>query len=288
MRKTVADLFAFAVERESIRLRRESGQRAPWTTDPVLQHFRFCNVYREDDRTTVWFRENIREPLRDSVKVALATIIFRWFNRISTGQLIRDELVIGTCSDINIDAVESILRPVQARGKQLFTGAFIIKSPNGFDKLTGILDCCRTAREELQNRPDDAFRSMESAHGFLVDRVPYLGQFMAYQVVVDLRFTAELENAPDLLSWAAAGPGSARGLAWLRGGEPLAYGSAAGQRAMVAEMRELMWTLRARWPSSWRAPEMADVQNLLCEADKYWRGHAGERLKRRFDAGRGE
>ena len=45
------------VEREQIRLRKEVQKNPPpWTNDPILQQFKFCQVFREDDRTTRWFK----------------------------------------------------------------------------------------------------------------------------------------------------------------------------------------------------------------------------------------
>src|SRR4051812_18417786 len=49
-------------ERHAIYLRRQAGQPFPWTTDAILQRYRFCNVFRELDTVTVWLRQNWREP----------------------------------------------------------------------------------------------------------------------------------------------------------------------------------------------------------------------------------
>ena len=74
-------------ERESIRYKKEAQLLpSPWTDDPILQEFKFCQVFREDDRTTRWFRTHIREPMRNDEEVLMATIIFRWFNLIETGR----------------------------------------------------------------------------------------------------------------------------------------------------------------------------------------------------------
>ena len=48
----VAAFFNFCKERESIRLKRENREPAPWTKDEVLQKGRFLNIFREDDRVT--------------------------------------------------------------------------------------------------------------------------------------------------------------------------------------------------------------------------------------------
>ena len=78
--------FMFARERHNIYLRRQQGLPRPWTDDHILNTCRFTNVYRELDKTTVWFRERVREPLRSKPEVLLATVLFRWFNRILTGE----------------------------------------------------------------------------------------------------------------------------------------------------------------------------------------------------------
>ncbi len=58
----VDEVFAFVHERHQIYLRRQAGQPKPWTANPILQQYRFTNVYRELDRVTIWIRENWREP----------------------------------------------------------------------------------------------------------------------------------------------------------------------------------------------------------------------------------
>jgi len=79
--------FYWLHERENIRIRKEErGDPPPWTDDPILQEFKFCQVFREDDRTTRWFRTHMRDPLQNKPEVLMATIIFRWFNLIETGR----------------------------------------------------------------------------------------------------------------------------------------------------------------------------------------------------------
>ena len=69
-------------------LKKQSGEPYPWTDDPILQKYKFTNVFREDDATTVWFRENMRDELCEHSDVILATIIFRWFNLVETGKVL--------------------------------------------------------------------------------------------------------------------------------------------------------------------------------------------------------
>src|SRR6266576_1415186 len=50
----------FVLARNSARVSRETGRAQPWSSDPILQSFHFCNVNREDDRTTRWLAANWR------------------------------------------------------------------------------------------------------------------------------------------------------------------------------------------------------------------------------------
>ena len=87
------------VERENIRIQKEvSKLPPPWTDDSILQQYKFCQVFREEDRTTRWLKKHIREPMRNSSDVLMAVVIFRWFNWIPTGRtLINEGLLNNFC-----------------------------------------------------------------------------------------------------------------------------------------------------------------------------------------------
>jgi hypothetical protein len=55
------EFMKFIVEREAVRAAREYGKPWPWTADPILQQYKFCNVQREDDRVTRWVATNWRK-----------------------------------------------------------------------------------------------------------------------------------------------------------------------------------------------------------------------------------
>ena len=132
------DHFAFLRERYQILLRRRAGQPPPWTDDPVLQTWRFTNVRREDDRTTIAFRETVRDPLRDDPHVLLATIAWRWFNLIETGEVLRPFLM--SKDAWNRAEVERLLQARRDAGDNIFTGAYMVNSPQNEPKLPAILN----------------------------------------------------------------------------------------------------------------------------------------------------
>jgi hypothetical protein len=234
--QAVQDFFWNARERHAIYLRRRAGLPRPWTTDPVMDRYRITNVYRELDKTTKWFRENVRDPMRDKPEVLLATVLFRWFNTIRTGETLFKQTLLGSGKTpwelyLSTGDVTPMHDALRAQGAPWVTGAYMIRSPEGMDKLDGILksfddfandhadmkgkmaeatwrdvaDLCLKLREDPYDRVSlhDVWQWLKQFYG--------QGAFLAYEVVTDLRFTALLDMAPDINTWANPGPGALRG-----------------------------------------------------------------------------
>lgn len=329
MQPRTAEFFAFARERHATYLRRRAGV-TPWTSDPILQAWRFTNVFRELDAVTVWFRENVRDPLRDKPEVLLATVLFRWFNRITTGEAIFKQEALGlggeqpgeTAWDALLrlgsgDGIDCVRAAVNSLPGPYVTGAYIIKTPDGMDKVDGVLWCVQQfmraqhgGKNEWQwiaerRLAEPGEISLEATWKWLRE-FPYMGDFMAYEVVTDLRHTALLDQAPDIMTWANPGPGAARGLGRVFTGDPEVFNK--NQKQWLNElMRVLLEASRdaACWPHhdgidgwavpsdmmgdaavgnvvDWPAWEMRDVEHTLCEFDKYERIREGGRGKRRY------
>lgn len=270
--------FATARERYRIKQRRDAERPKPWTTDPIFRDWRFCNVHREDDKTTVWFANNVRNALsNDKQHVVKATVIFRWFNRIETAEKIKDLLV----GEWNTEEARHRLRGVSP----VVTGAYIIKGADGFNKLDGVLHCIDLAMPKLEEMVPHWGQSLQMAWEDLT-RVHYLGRFMAYEIVSDLRWTPVLDQAEDIQTWANAGPGCTRGLGYVLANDPKHFHaqSDAQQRAMLDQMTHLhdLSTNTGYWPPDWKRWEMREVEHWLCEYAKYRNAQSGLKLKRRF------
>ncbi|HXK23914.1 MAG TPA: nucleotide kinase domain-containing protein [Myxococcota bacterium] len=266
------DRFVYwMTERHSIYLRRAAGEPWPWTRDEILAWYRFTNVYRELDRTTVWFRESYRGCYRDDPSVFLGTVIFRWFNRVETGErLIAEPNLL-----LDWDAAEAELR-LRPHAPWV-TGAFIVHTPKnaGIDKLTGLLGYIQPvwdARATWEAWFKYSQRSIQATVGKLAE-LDGLGGFMAYEIASDLVHTALLEKAPDIDTWANPGPGAMRGLNRLSG---RALTARLPERAAVAEMRSLLAYVRERWPADWPALHLREIEHSLCEFDKYDRARLGQ------------
>jgi len=270
----VKQFFKFARERYYIFLLKEGGAKPPYTRDKVLQQYRFCNIFREDDVTTRWFAKHVRDKVSKKAYCLEAVAGFRWFNRISTGEIIKDVLVKqGWNSGVIHDRLENV--------KPLVTGAYMIRSPYGMNKLKGI---CQSMDGMVAMKIDVAGMNLQEAWT-AVKEAPCLGFFTAYEVVTDLRHT-DLLNPTDRMTWCAAGPGASRGIGWIVNNDPdfTNYSSPKGQEKLLGPMRELLDYAgdEKYWPADWPAWEMREVEHTLCEYDKWRRGTGGQRLKRKF------
>jgi len=282
--------FDFSRERYHIMLRRRLGQPAPWTTDPVLAMWRFCNVFREDDRTTTWFRENIRNELSMEPRVVMATIAFRAFNRVETGEILKPFLLN---EDYNFPEWRRLLTERAEANFPVVTGAYMIKTAPKLNKIDGVLYQLSEAKmreasimDWIRNN-DWGFCTQESLWELLCT-FPYIGQFTANEVVVDLTHTHILRAARDLDTWTNPGPGCSLGIGMLLHGDGQVYRrhAQADRRVMTGIMTEFLYASREEryWPQAWPRWTLHTVEWGFCELSKYLRGLAGQKLKRKYRA----
>lgn len=267
--------FWTARERELIRLKRESGLASPWTKDEILAANRFTNVRREHDKVTVWFRNTLRDPLQERpIPVVLATVVFRTFNLIATGEKLAPMLRAGKWDGSKARALLAGQAPV-------VTGAYIVRTPWGMNKLDGVIKIIDGYLDTEVDLAVTHAGSLREAHEALIT-VPYFGHFTAYEVVSDLRWTCVLRDAPDIMTWANPGPGCLRGMEYILG-IPLPQ-SRANRELCLANMQRLLELSRKQryWPQDYGQWEMREVEHWLCEFSKYMHAREGKRLKRRF------
>lgn len=273
--EAVSHLLWWMNERHSIHLKRLAGEPKPWTDHPVMQDYFFTNPFRENDKTTKWFRETIRDPLKESKEVLMATFIFRRFNFIPTGKLLWEA---GLMQEWDSRKAVALLKDED----KVFTGAYMISSPNGRDKLYEVcrmIDHIWIRRHELITRIEDC-ATLELAWHSL--RFEHHKGLMPYEVVTDLRHTYLLRDATDIMTWAYFGPGGQRGCCRLIGRKVVgAAPTSMAQDECLLIAREALQHVLKYWPEA----EMRDVEHSSCEMDKLMRAceEGGSRLKRRFD-----
>jgi len=89
----VQSFFDYCKKRETVRVKRESGEPYPWSEDPILQKGRFLNVFREDDKVSKSIIK-FAEPAKEDLPFLIQALFFsRWCNRdLTIDQLTLDDL----------------------------------------------------------------------------------------------------------------------------------------------------------------------------------------------------
>jgi len=275
-------LRRFMMKRHNIYLKRDAGEAKPWTDDPVLQRYRFCNVYRELDTVTIWIRENIREPYADCPNLWFRLCMARQINWPETlAEIYAESAKFRVGGNYDWREIRKIMLARQARGEKLYTGAYMLNAhgtkpddpkDKAFFTTKLVLDSVWQDRKKVREAFE--YGSMQQAHAALL---PYhgWGGFTAYEVVCDARYTRYGQKVPwlqDARGWAHAGPGAKRGLNRLMG---LPVRNAMSDGRALDAMRAVYAKLFPTWPFK-PALEMREIEHSLCEFDKYERARLGE------------
>lgn len=269
-------------ERYSIYVKRNVDKLpAPWTSDPILQSYRFCNVYREHDRVTAWLAQNWRTPNEDDDMLWFAMCVARLLNRTES------LAAIGYPVPFRKTTLNP-LRKLEAEGGKVFGAAYIVSTGgrpmNKLDHIQfNVLQPMWDNRKRITDGVINA-KTLEEVYGVIGSNLGF-GSFMAAQVVADLKYVKRMRNMPDWYTFASIGPGSRRGMNRLLGIERL------NQRIRIDVWLKLLEELRLEVNEQLKhvLPEplhAQDLQNCLCEFDKYMRVRNEEgRPKQKFDGG---
>ena len=274
----VKDLFLFMHERHRIYQRRATGQRKPWTQDKILQQYRFCNVYRELDTVTQWIAKNWRLPHRADPNLWFAMCVARLVNWPPTLERMGWPVPWATKHFIKT------MHTQPGYTQKVWSGAYIV-STNGNEMekadyianrvLTPLWDDRKKIWAGINNETLGAVPppTLADVHRTLT-RYTGLGSFLAAQVIADLKYVAPLRSAIDWYTWAASGPGSRRGLSRVCG---VAVNVPWNEETWLITLQKLHRGIMPLLKSD-DMPRLhaQDLQNCLCEFDKYERARLGE------------
>jgi thymidylate kinase len=284
--------WRFAAERQAIFFRRLANALQPWTADPILREYKFTNAYRASDRTSQFLLKHvIYEGDQSPVEVFFRTILFKLFNKIETWQLLTEQLGVLHYADYSFERYDSVLAAATTSGQRIYSAAYIMPSGSRafatarkYQAHLKLLE--RMMEEELPLRLAEVRTMLE---GFqLLRSYPMIGDFLAYQYVIDLNYSP-LMNFSEM-EFVVPGPGAQAGI-------HKCFSSLGGLnesdliKVVTDRQQEEFARLGLTFPSLWGRPlQLIDCQNLFCEVDKYARIKHPEitgisrrtRLKQRF------
>lgn len=284
--------WKFAAERQNIFYKRLSGPSNNLTDDVILNTYRFTNAYRASDRVSQFLiRHVIYNGDQSPKEVFFRTLLFRFFNRISTWEKLATALE-GNISyaDYDFHLYDRILTSFIDTKDTIYSAAYIMPSgirefgfPRKHQNNLKLLECMMR-----DNVPEHiaGIRSLEKTFDFLRG-YPTLGDFLAYQYTVDLGYSnLDCGSESDFI---APGPGALRGIkkcfndtGKLSPAEVIHYVADRQQEEFSSrgiDFRDLYG----------RPLQLIDCQNIFCEIDKYARAYCPEltiggrvRIKQKF------
>ena len=267
--------WKFAYERQKAFEARVAGQPGPWTNDPIIARYKFCNVYRAADRVSQYMiRDVCYNDQPDAPSDRLFQIVaFHIFSNIATWESLRHKLGHSPIIDDLVDgSFERALCETKAENRTLYTGAFILCATNAYGRRLKHLNHVELLKDMFVNR--DLGRQILEATSLryiydLVHGFPLMGDFMSYQIAIDLNYS-DLVNFSEN-DFTQAGPGAMRGIKKVfidtNGLSP-----AQVIMWMVDHQQEEFARLGYDFKGLRGRPLHAiDAQGLFCETDKYCR-----------------
>lgn len=262
------NFFYWINERHAMYQRRAKGEPGPWTGNPVLRAYKFTNPFRENDRDTIWMRQNWTGPNEDRPwgEQIFNCALFRMFGNTGfMGQL-------GWQKNWDTAAVIKKAADWMAAGNKAFTGGYIITNmgliaPKEQVVAELFMEPLWKQKDDLvvhvlSNKLQDMHKALKLFKGF--------GGFMAYETVTDLNYTPVLRGATDRFTWANAGPGAVRGLNRLMH-RPL-------ERSMPPHVSNVVMQEILSYAGHYleehvpfQHVDMRCIEHSLCEWDKYQR-----------------
>jgi hypothetical protein len=287
--KVFETYWHFAAERHRIFEARLIDPIGPWTSNPILQQYRFCNAFRASDRVSQdLIRVAYASSDLDADDVFVRVVLHRLFSRPETWTLL--DQAAGGLTAASFDA-ERLAKPLDRAfraGQKLYTSAFILSAAPAFGQQRKHRNHLMLVSAMLEDGVPTRIERASSLRAVYEElrRWPLLGPFMAYQLAIDLNYTPIL--ALDENEFTVPGPGALRGLEKVF----LDLGGLSPADAVhwLVEYQGLVEEdLGTRPPTLFGRPLHAiDCQNLLCEVDKYCRVAFPQlrsnrtRIKRRF------
>lgn len=265
--------WRFAAERLAIFYRRLRDPRGPWTTDPIMQTYRFTNVFRATDRVSQYLIREVQyraNRSQDPTEVFFRTILFKIFNKIETWEALECSQGPLSWQTADLDAIDHTLFRLRADGHRIYSAAYIMPAPpfgraSKHSNHLALIARMMADRlpERLQQAPD-----LRAAYERILG-YPGLGRFLAFQYAIDLNYSTLLDF--DEADFVVAGPGALDGIS-------KCFSSTSGRSPedlirWVTDRQEVEFAQRRLDFGGLfgRRLQPIDCQNLFCEISKYTR-----------------
>lgn len=274
-RQEVFDLYwYFACERQNIFWKKINGDPAPWTHDKILQEYKFCNSYRVNDRVSQYLLKNViyNGNNYNYEDMLFRIILFKLFNKESTWELLSKNFGDILLKNFNTKKYSIVLENAISNGTKIYNDAYISCANKAFgydrkhDNHLALLDKMFNI-DKMQDKIIKC-NTMQDAFN-IIKGYPLIGNFMAYQLVTDINYSAFVNWKEN--EFTVAGPGSLRGIKKCF----IDKGTMTNEdiiKYMYMHQDEEFKRLNLNFKKIGNRPlQLIDCQNIFCELDKYCR-----------------
>jgi hypothetical protein len=297
----------FASERQNIFFKRlgwpVTGQPGPWTTDPILQKFKFTNAYRASDRVSQYLIRNVVYDGLENVRLVEDTffriMLFKIFNLPETWERLTNRMgKIGSGIQYDsrtIEEADKCLTECINKGIRINSNAYMMtgSGSKGQPRHRMYLQLLEQIMKDKLPLKISLCPNMETAFK-LIRSYRLMGDFLAYQYITDINYSS-LTNFTEM-DFTVAGPGSLRGIEkCFKGIDFKKNPPAEVIRYMAEHQDDAFKKFGYNFQRIGDRPlQLIDIQNLFCELDKYTRAttkdgmvefvEEGKRIKNTFEA----
>ena len=282
-KENLRHLYDWIVERYNIHLKKDVEQLSkPWTDNPILRNYKFCNVRREMDRESRWLIKNISKSKDLTYENKLLnSILFRLINKSQTIEIFG----LLDFENLNLEWITKKLVEYTKKnnGYVYFSNAFFTSGPKvqanklfqekenivlkiiklvDYYNKKGILSKIKNAKSQKE-----IYESLLEFKG--------LGKFLAYQIFVDFTYIEEFPFSEN--EFVVSGPGCEKGLKLIfEDFDGLNYEEALfwlrdNQNKIFKEFGYDPEILFKDLPEYDRFLNVMSLENCMCETSKYIR-----------------
>jgi len=269
---------------------RKTGK--PWSTNPILNKYHFCNIYRELDKGTIHLIDNIINSGLSNKDKVFNIIAYRLFNVNGFfGEILQHPFNPDSFEEDFMD-YEQQLDQAKFNGMKLQSEAYMftgvtINPYRKQDKHIQTLHALGIIASQFNRLMADImeFESLKKIHERLCE-LPCVGPFIAHQILVDMTYIEGL-FWQDINSFVHVGPGAVGSLEYI-------YGSKDHECCfhLFLSQKNLFNMLFEGTGKQWRAVlyktpyfknqylSISNIQNSLCEFRKYRNYSENKKRKR--------
>ena len=274
-RQEIYDLYwYFANERQNIFIKKLNGDTPPWTNDPILKTYKFCNSYRVNDRVSQYLLKNViynGKTYKDE-DMLFRIILFKLFNKESTWELLLKEFKDIILSTFDIKEYSKVLTNAINNNIKIYNDAYISCATKafGYDRKHDNHLALLNKMFIIDKVQDKILKCTNMEQAFkIIKSYPLIGNFMAYQLITDINYSNIVDWKED--EFTVAGPGSLRGIKKCF----IDKGNLSNEdiiRYMYNHQEEEFKRLNLDFKTIGnRKLQLIDIQNIFCELDKYCR-----------------